>query len=250
MVRPAQRRFDPVGCCIYCGASDGPLGREHIIPYGLDGDLVLPRASCVACSAITSKFERYCLRGFLQGPRHLLGATSRRGVPYELPLLGNEGTRPIPFDIAPIILIMPVYDLPTAVGGPALGQPRRSSVWVRPLRVDASALSGYGAIGTQPLHQPSLRRMLAKIAHSMTVAEIGLARFRPFLLDTICGKGENAHEFVGGYHENRPKLQHRHEITTMAHEIGETTLIVAEIRLFADLGAPTYVVVVGEHSPI
>jgi hypothetical protein len=248
MARPAQRRFDPVGCCIYCGATGHSLGREHIIPYGLDGDLILPKASCSDCSAITSTFERTCLRGFLQGPRHFLGVTSRRGAPSDLALLGDECTRSLPFDTAPIILMMPVYDLPTALGGPAPGQPRKWSAWVRPLRLDASALSRYGgSIGTQPLHQPSFHRMLAKIAHSMAVAEIGLACFRPFLLEIILGQNKETHQFVGGYLEGRPELQHRHEITTMARECGEATLIIAEIRLFADVGAPTYVVVVGEQ---
>jgi hypothetical protein len=249
MVRPPQRRFHPVGRCIYCGASDRPLGREHIIPYGLDGDLILPSASCGDCAAITSKFERICLRGFLQGPRHLLDVTSRRGAPTKLPLLGDHGITPLPFDKAPIILMMPVYDLPTALGGPALGQERKSAVWVMPLRLVASDLSSYGgSVGTQPLHQPSFCRMLAKIAHSMAVAEIGLGRFHPHLLEIIYGRDEQPHQLIGGLLERRAPTRHRHEITTMVHEIGNSELIVAEIRLFADLGAPTYVVVVGEQS--
>lgn len=155
MARSAQRRFDPVGRCIYCGISDRPLGREHIIPYGLDGDLILPRASCGDCSASTSRFERNCLRGFLQGPRHLLGVTSRRGTPSDSPLLGADGTTPFPFDKAPIVLFMPVYDLPTVLGGPPPDQGRKGSVWVRPMRFDASALSGYGGLDRNATATPA-----------------------------------------------------------------------------------------------
>lgn len=92
--------------------------------------------------------------------------------------------------------------------------------------------------------------MLAKIAHSMAVAELGLAGFRPFLLDIIHGRAEDAHQFVGGRLKARPALPHRHEVLILGYEIGETTLVAAEVRLFADLGAPTYVVVVGEYLPI
>ena len=47
--------FPPVGFCIYCGAKDN-LGEEHIIPFGLGGNLILPAAaSCIQCSDITGR---------------------------------------------------------------------------------------------------------------------------------------------------------------------------------------------------
>ena len=50
-------RFEPVGICIYCGKKNAKLGDEHIIPYGLGGQLILQAASCKACETITAKFE-------------------------------------------------------------------------------------------------------------------------------------------------------------------------------------------------
>src|SRR5688572_14323585 len=58
--RVAQYR--DVGLCIYCGNSEG-LTREHAIPFALNGDLVLPAASCKKCSEITSAFETKVLKG-------------------------------------------------------------------------------------------------------------------------------------------------------------------------------------------
>jgi hypothetical protein len=46
--------FSPVGFCIYCGAQD-KLGEEHVIPFGLGGNLILPAASCRQCSDITGR---------------------------------------------------------------------------------------------------------------------------------------------------------------------------------------------------
>src|SRR5687767_2343716 len=52
--------------------------KEHIIPFGLDGNLVLPNASCDQCSAITAKFEQTCLRTMLGPARIRLGLRTRR----------------------------------------------------------------------------------------------------------------------------------------------------------------------------
>ena len=34
--------YQPVGRCIYCGSTEPPLGKEHIIPYGLGGPFIFP----------------------------------------------------------------------------------------------------------------------------------------------------------------------------------------------------------------
>ena len=64
-LRPAAKVYPPVGCCIYCGGDGGKEGRldsEHIIPKGLQGAFILPRASCIPCARKTSAFETTCLQ--------------------------------------------------------------------------------------------------------------------------------------------------------------------------------------------
>src|SRR3712207_705268 len=51
------KRVGSVGCCIYCGATN-ELTDEHVIPLALAGNIIVPDASCRACAAITSDFER------------------------------------------------------------------------------------------------------------------------------------------------------------------------------------------------
>jgi HNH endonuclease len=70
--------YPSVGRCIYCGAVNSDLRREHIIPFGLGGNLVLPRASCRACEALTGKIEQACLRGILGHFRIRHGFPTRR----------------------------------------------------------------------------------------------------------------------------------------------------------------------------
>src|SRR3712207_8495388 len=61
--------YPPVGRCIYCDAeryapdSARGLAEEHIIPYGLNGDLVLPEASCRRCERITGRNDSLMLKG-------------------------------------------------------------------------------------------------------------------------------------------------------------------------------------------
>src|SRR5215212_3632262 len=72
----SMKRYKPVGTCIYCGSVDD-LRDEHIIPKALNGDWILPAASCRVCEAITSKFEMKVLRGPLWPPRRALNLQSR-----------------------------------------------------------------------------------------------------------------------------------------------------------------------------
>jgi hypothetical protein len=249
MGRPPQQRYAPVGRCIYCGRTEPPLSREHIIPYGLDGDLILPKASCSDCSAITGRFEGTCLRGVLLGPRALMKMQSRRDPPSEIEILAGEGKARLPIDDAPIMLMLPTYDLPAMLGGPAEGAPRHWSMFWRPLRVDMKQMAamGFSSFGGPVLHSLSFCRMLAKIAHSMAVVSMGFDGFRPFLNAFIL-RGEGfIHRYVGGEIENNePASDATHEIIVYAHPLNDVVLVVAKIRLFANGGGPIFLVVVGE----
>lgn len=67
-----------IGECIYCGERDALLYTEHGIPYGLNGDWTLRRASCAACAKITSGFEREAMRRLWPDVRNVLSMQSRR----------------------------------------------------------------------------------------------------------------------------------------------------------------------------
>ena len=66
------------GACIYCGATDGALSDEHVLPYSLGGSHVLRKASCARCAAVTTKFERKVARGLWGEARTAFNAPSRR----------------------------------------------------------------------------------------------------------------------------------------------------------------------------
>ena len=58
------KAYGPIGQCIYCGGREH-LSREHIIPYGLHGNLVIQEACCAHCRDVTSALEGRILRGAL-----------------------------------------------------------------------------------------------------------------------------------------------------------------------------------------
>lgn len=68
----------PMGVCIYCGSWDGKLTDEHILPDGLGGHLVLPKASCVECAKKIHKFETNAITAWLGPMRDFQGVKSRK----------------------------------------------------------------------------------------------------------------------------------------------------------------------------
>ncbi len=67
---PSEKKvYSAIGRCIYCGAENVTLTDEHIIPFGLGGNWILPKSSCKACATITGQFEQFCLRSMLGNTR-------------------------------------------------------------------------------------------------------------------------------------------------------------------------------------
>ena len=92
---------------------------------------------------------------------------------------------------------------------------------------------------------PEFFRMLAKIAHAYTVAELGLGGFTPFLVPAILGnKLDDSVQYIGGATGTAPASRLTHEISH-AHHLTRPELVVVRIRLFAALDTPTYIVATG-----
>jgi hypothetical protein len=69
------------GRCIYCRPDEGrgrTLTSEHIIAFGLGGNLVIPKASCIRCNKVTCKIEDAALRKMFSALRTHLNLPSRR----------------------------------------------------------------------------------------------------------------------------------------------------------------------------
>lgn len=255
-----RKQYEPVGHCIYCGASDRGevLGKEHIVAYALGGNIVLPKSSCRTCENSTSKLELKVCRQMLSVHRTKSGIQTRR--PKERPTDfqldtfkdGNMSTLDIPFEDYPIDIFMPSFGLP----GLLVGDAERKHWEGAELKVHAKRkyeIEGADRIRTKiTIPGGEFGRMLAKIAHAFAVAELGLDSFLPYLCEFIRdGKGYAA-SLVGGLGSrptsNSPNSEACHELELRVIRNHGRILLIARIQLFAHLGMPIHQVVVGEVS--
>lgn len=258
--------FPAVGQCIYCGASEYALGStrrladEHIIPLGIGGKFVLPEASCQKCERITGRIESIALNNHLLGPRRhlrLRGRTPTSKTPKELPVFVPRGGKDEK-------VMIPVEDHPSALFLFQLGNPpvidRLNGIWVEPptpvgiftkwfnFKADILA-EKYGISQWTPpaMDYYVFCRMLAKIGHAYAIAKLGTGSFHPTLTTSILeGSLDSARviPFVGGTVAAPAELA-LHTLEDGTIHVAGLDLVGVKIRLFAQFGAPTYLVVVG-----
>jgi hypothetical protein len=251
--------YKPVGRCIYCGASDGKLTREHIIPFGLGGSWILPRASCKACAAITAKVEQFCLRPMLGRFRIQMELPTRRpGERPKAPALeivradGLHESKPLPIEEHPITCVGFDWAAPRLLDGKPPINTFEGRLIVRYAGADLDLLKhaeGKGdkvKLGT--FGMTIFARMLAKIGHSYAIAHVPPNSFEPMLPALILGKADHdASYLVGGDKSGwQPKsVPCLHSVYLQDCISGGVTYTLARITLFEIVGMPRYHVVVG-----
>lgn len=247
--------YTPVGRCIYCRSQASDLQREHIIPFGLGGTLVLPEASCSECAKKTAAVEGFCLQTMFIDARLHLDMPSRRhrrnkakppmlrvghiGADREVNRWEELTKEKHPFalftlDFSPagILSRRPVL-IPPKIVGSILPSPQFNERMAR-LPVNACVESRLD-------HRP-FGRMLAKISHAFAVAQYGLDAFEPLLPSIILGKATNTFHYVGGVTETEPRdIECLHTLDLRESQ----GYVLAYVRLFEALGAPAYVIVAG-----
>ncbi len=104
--------YQGFGRCIYCGATEGRLSDEHIIPCSLGGLLVIEKASCLACAKITCNFEGAVARSLSGNFRMRYKLPTRRPKqrPVRIPLqMVGQATPHIPLSISVRELPAPAF---------------------------------------------------------------------------------------------------------------------------------------------
>jgi HNH endonuclease len=261
--RTKQRRAG-IGHCIYCGKREG-LSDEHVIPYGLGGDLVLYQASCQACADITSSLEMRLLRGHWWAYRRLLGLKSRRQkeqishLPVSLIKADGEKVAAQLSVEQSCLVICLNFDPPSILAGDVRSDvpfaPRMYAKTVsaapKEIVVDGKSI----VLGpTEKVEIPTifdaadLCRFLAKVAHGYAISRRGPeACSEYFLPKVILGDALGANTYVGGVSSPfiGPMLSGNGMHVMMDRVNGEYLSVY--VQLFRDKGQPTpiYEVVVG-----
>lgn len=253
-------RFNEVGFCIYCGASKD-LTDEHVIPFALDGKLVLPKSSCIDCSAITSRFEHDVLRGFMLQARTVGRLPTRRPrqrpseFGLQLDIAGKQETRLIESADFPALLQLPVF-LPPGVLERRSPSGQFSVVGVHTIRFGKHPLMVLKQFMASRIHLTAtiqigaFTRFLAKIAYSYSVGVRGTVDIsKASVLPYIRGEVDDGAPWIGSSSfTSNPNIQGAlHTLAFVKHELNpefQGLLDSVRIRLFASSGGPGYEVVV------
>jgi len=252
--------YDAVGYCIYCGASED-LRDEHIVPYGLGGNLILPKSSCGECAGITSKFERSVLRGSFWPARILRDIQSRRQhrkAPKSYPLTIEKKRKreniEVPLDQYPIILPFPLFSVPGYLNpeGYAKGIKLEGIALVSFGPRPENVLKKFGAerISIQPRRDKPVdfARMIAKIAFSMAVAVGTFAEMKDHhspVVPAILGKANDIGRWVGTITDPTSSHEgHLHRVLIQRDE--QKGLLLGDVQLFSDSQTPRYGIILGK----
>lgn len=252
--------YPPVGHCIYCDSPTTDLGDEHIIPFALNGGMVLPKASCHQCEKIIQPYEMTVARRIFGHFRikHNVQTRNKKQRPDNIRIgtllpNGKRGTAYVPVLDHPVMLFVYKFQLATYLQ--CYPPEVEKNTWLPIALSNKEELDAF----IEKYHWDRMNklvavpvefaRQLAKIAYSYVVAEIGIGNFTPMqmTLDTIMCRTTNVCHVVGGNEElppPDPRGMHLLGITVYMKE-PMRPLIIAGLRLFPAFEMPEYHVVVG-----
>jgi hypothetical protein len=261
------KRYRSVGHCIYCGVYSNKLTKEHIIAHGLAGNsLILPNSSCRDCADKTRDWENACLRHLWWPFRTRIGApSSGKQVPKSFSVRQMKVTKinkdgsigaydkvaetfagPMEF---PLVFMAFKFPLP----GLLIGRDPNAGIDIEAVAKISEEEFRKFAPGDKDgflIARTDIEaycRMLAKIAHSYAVAELGEAAFRPVLREFIRGKPlEHAWHWIGSDTATPPPEQRLHDIQWLASTVNGFNYVMVSLRLFSFIGSPRYHIIVGE----
>jgi len=263
-----QKTYAAANCCIYC-RSQNALSDEHVIPFGLGGRWVLPKASCADCAKKTGSFEQTCQRAMLGPLRMYYGLPTRRRkerpkkLSLKVKLIPDADWSFIDVDreVYPFLILFPLLQMPDELSGyTTLGERGAAArqFWIRGASFRDGIMPHVNALAaelnvaaiepTGAARVPEFFQMLAKIGHAFAVAEMGLGAFLPFLGPMICDADmSDSAQYIGGLQYTEPAKAGLHEVSFSTHTCVQPDIVGVRIRLLASLETPTYFVAVGRR---
>lgn len=253
----------PFKKCVYCGDTEyapgqsRALGGEHSVMEGIGGTLELLEASCLECERSTGAFETKILQNIFEIPRrHMNVRTNAKLSGQKIKFRGHQHDSEVeirlPFASHPKLIIMPTYHAPCCLSGLGTQRCNVSGFWSDGLRKAPPVNEEYRKIYSPEIDMDLFAQFLAKIAHTYAVSRVGLHKFRAELTGAIRnrlgkrGRWHERHYFVGGRPQNFLPSSALHELTLLYQRVLGVWMLVVRIRLFACMGAPVYLVVVGQ----
>ncbi len=247
-----------IGCCIYCGTTDGELTEEHIVPFALGANLVLGHASCFECQKKTSAIEHHVCRPIAGMARVRLNIQTRRpkkrlSFPQKVQKGDEWKTVMADPEEFPALLSYPVFDKPGIVANrPPEGQYRQVGLWslgfdddFRLVAERARVTHQATSINLIEFRPTVLMNFVAKVAHAAACGLLPPDSFEPML--TLAATTEGVFDYVlggGGSFPPQEGVLHSIEIRQVNGNSG--SLIFARLRWFAHLAPPMSQIATGD----
>ncbi|MBZ9993150.1 HNH endonuclease [Mesorhizobium sp. BH1-1-4] len=250
-------RIPTKGACIYCGKTGEALTDEHFLPLALGGQHILEDASCLACADITKKFEQDVARDMWGDARISYDAPSRRKKARPTHIRLRDPDNPnrqvrVAYRDYPAPLIF--YKMNRA--GFLEGLPETTDIsgaWQFSAVMDDKKADDFERkfdikLTAKFRHVPdSFGRLLAKIGYGQILCNLNPDDFRPICLPYILGLKKNLSYIVGGSFDIPPPNEGQgYILRTLAFGDLNRTILLAEIRLYANNHTPIYHVMVGD----
>lgn len=247
--------FLPYGKCIYCGMKN-PSTDEHIIPFGLSGDMILKNASCTSCAKITSKIEQDILRGPFLGVRLFRRLKSRNGhkktkIQVLVRMLKNDFWQDVLLAVedAPNIIPFPNFMPPRIITGATESEQHligKYDILFGKSPLEVCKEQGASSIEVKSsINLNSFSRFIAKIGYSYGCA-LGVMKDLENpqeIVEAIFRTDNSIEKWVGGC--SGPTTTPGHLYHLNLHYDFERRIAAVEVQIFADSETPSYLVVLG-----
>lgn len=257
--RRAGHCFEAVNRCIYCGAADKWLTKEHIVPLGLGGNLILPKSSCTDCAKITHAFEYTTLRTTLGILRMRLDFPTRRKKerPTHIKIKTRIGAEiDVPVEEYPVGAAIPNFARAGIFDGRAADTPLIHVGKKIYLNGDlANFINKYGWDGVYAFKwMPyEFAQTVVKICYSYAVAVLGMNSFEPICLDYILKDNSRIGYVFGQSGDNLEAEKQSKEIDSQVYKLDvgvrvseqNEPIVVVYFSFIPDGGTPIYEVAVG-----
>jgi hypothetical protein len=233
------------------------LSDEHVVPLSLGGQHIIREASCHDCAKITTRFERDVARELWGDARISYDAPSRRKKERKTHIVLIDPDMPyrtvkVPYSEYPAPMVF--YQMHKA--GLLQGAPESldvSGAWQLTSVADNKKAKEFEQkhgvkLTAKFRHVPeSFARLIAKTGYCHILTSLNLDDFRPLCVPYILGQKKNPSHVVGGrFSIAELDADKGYVLRTAGFAANDRLMIIAEVRLYANLPTPTYHVVVGD----
>ncbi|MEH6521246.1 hypothetical protein [Sulfitobacter sp.] len=256
-----EQKYEGIGECIYCRANDVQLTDEHILPRGMNGYIVMKKASCIPCAREIQKFEGPVMQKQFGMVRQHLKYRSKKKSTYTAPIEltyrnGMKRRVQVGLEDYPLSIAFQSHKRgPTYLEGADYQTVVKQGLVTLLSEKDMRKIldrvaKKYGAVkvGTpMEFNLEMLSKLTCKIGHGMAVATYGLDNFQPITVDYILGKEiVFPGYYVGGSGgKNSSSKKFDNFIMLQIGKHNGKHAVFAHIGLFSTLGFPIYTAIVG-----